>query len=51
MVRKVKLWGGIGEKKSNKGKQWYIQRRIYDTDGLAPALTTFKSDYWIILKK
>lgn len=50
MTREVTVWGGIGEKKSNNGRQWYIQNRIYDTNGLSPALTTFKSDYWIILK-
>ena len=50
-MREVKVWGGIGEKKSNKGTQWYIQDRIYDSDGLAPALTTFKSDYLIIIRQ
>ncbi len=41
--------GGIGEKKSNKGTQWYIQNRIYDSRGVSPALTTFISDYWIVI--
>ena len=50
-MREVKVWGGIGEKKSNKGTQWYIQDRIYDSDGLAPALTTFKSDYLILIRQ
>ena len=47
--RKVKVWGGFGEKKSNRGTQWYIQDRIYDTNGISPALTSFKADYWIII--
>lgn len=34
----VKVIGGIGEKKSNGGSQWYWQDRIYDTDGISPAL-------------
>lgn len=41
--------GGIGEKKSNKGTQWYLQNRIFDSDGISPALSTFKSDYWIVI--
>ena len=48
---KVKVWGGVGEKKSNKGTQWYIQDRIYDSEGLSPALTTYKSDYLIIIRQ
>lgn len=51
MSREVRLWGGIGEKKSNNGTQYYIQNRIYDSEGLCPALTTYKSDYWIIIKE
>lgn len=30
--------GGLGEKKSNGGTQWYWQDRIYDTHGISPAL-------------
>ena len=48
--RKVKVWGGIGEKNSNKDTQWYIQNRIYDSDGLCPALTTYKSNYWVCVR-
>ena len=47
--RDVIVWGGIGEKKSNKGTQWYLQNRIFDSDGICPALSTFKSDYWIVI--
>lgn len=50
MSRDVCVWGGLGEKKSNKGTQWYIQNRIYDSDGLCPALTNYKSDYWVVIK-
>lgn len=49
MSRDVVVWGGIGEKKSNGGTQWYIQNRIFDSNGLCPALTTFRSDYWVII--
>lgn len=51
LKREVRVWGGFGEKKSNKGTQWYLQDRIFDSDGLSPALTQFKSDYWIIIKE
>lgn len=51
MAEDVKVWGGFGEKKSNKGRQWYIQDRVYDSDYLCPALTTFKSNYWIVIKE
>ena len=48
--RDVIVWGGLGEKLSNKGTQWYIQNRIYNSDGLCPALTTYKSDYWVCVR-
>lgn len=48
--RDVIVWGGLGEKLSNNGTQWYIQNRIYDSDGLCPALTTYKSDYWVCVR-
>ena len=51
MKRKVRVWGGFGEKKSNGGTQWYIQDRVYDSDGLSPALTTFIANYWIVIKE
>ena len=41
--------GGIGEKKSNGGTQWYLQRRIYDSNGICPALTKYKSDYLVVI--
>lgn len=48
--RKVCVWGGFGEKCSNGGTQYYFQDRIYDTNGLCPALTTYMSKgYWIIV--
>ena len=47
--REVIVWGGIGEKNSNNGTQFYIQNRIYDSNGVSPALTQFKSNYWIII--
>ena len=47
--RDVIVWGGIGEKLSNKGTQWYLQNRIFDSDGISPSLSTFKSDYWVVI--
>lgn len=42
---KVKVLGGIGEKKSNGGSQWYQQDRIYD-DKLALSLATGFNPYY-----
>lgn len=33
-----KLVGGVGEKKSNGGTQYYQQDRVYSSDGLAMCL-------------
>ena len=49
--REVILWGGIGEKKSNNGTQYYLQNRIFDSEGISPCLTQAKSNYWIIIKE
>lgn len=49
MANKVKVWGGIGEKKAKRTNQWSIQDRIYDSNFLCPALTNFCSDYWVII--
>ena len=49
MSREVCVWGGFGEKKSNNGTQWYIQDRIYNSEGISPALTSYKSDYWVVI--
>lgn len=48
MVDEIILWGGIGEKKSNKGTQFYLQDRIYDANGICPSLNTV-APYWIII--
>ena len=45
----MRVWGGIGEKNSNNRTQWYLQNRIFDSNGISPALTVHKSDYWIII--
>lgn len=44
---KVIVWGGFGEKNSNSNTQWYQQHRIYDVNGISPALSTYKADLWI----
>ena len=49
--KEVKVWGGIGEKKSKRTNQWAIQDRIYDSNGLCPSLTNYKANYWIIVYK
>ena len=48
--KKVKVYGGVGEKKSNNGTQWYLQNRVFDVNGISPSLTTFVNGYLIILK-
>ena len=47
--REVVVVCGIGEKKSNGGTQWYLQDRVFDANGLCPALTTLGRGYWIII--
>lgn len=44
-----KVLGGIGEKKSNGGTQWYNQDRIYD-DNISPAIATTAHPYHAITK-
>ena len=48
MQDKVIVWGGIGEKKSNGGTQWYLQNRIFSAEGISPSLTSI-GGYWIII--
>ena len=40
----VEVIGGIGEKKSNSGTQFYQQDRIYNKDKLSPALNSSGED-------
>lgn len=47
----VKLFGGIGEKKSNGGTQFYEQDRIYDSECVAAALATSFQPYYTEIKK
>ena len=44
---KVRLVGGIGEKKSNGGTQYYEQNRIYDANGVATAIPTSFHPYYL----
>ncbi len=41
--------GGIGEKKSNRGTQWYQQNRVYD-DNVAISVTTDFNPYYKVEK-
>lgn len=45
-----KVLGGIGEKKSNNGTQWYQQDRIYD-DNIAISVTTAFNPYYATVDK
>ena len=47
---KPKVIGGIGEKKSNGGTQWYQQDRIYD-DNIAISITTAFNPYYKVALK
>ena len=47
LLEEPKVLGGIGEKKSNGGTQWYQQNRIYD-DKVATCVTTSQSPYYAI---
>ncbi len=45
MKEDVKVLGGIGEKKSNNGTQWYEQDRIYDNKIATSIATSFHPYY------
>jgi DNA (cytosine-5)-methyltransferase 1 len=49
-INKPKVLGGIGEKKSNGGTQWYQQDRIYD-DNIAISITTAFNPYYKVALK
>lgn len=42
----VKVLGGLGEKKSNSGTQWYQQDRIYDNK-MALSIATCCQPYYL----
>ena len=44
--KEIKLLGGVGEKKSNGGTQYYEQDRIYSADHLAISLVTNTNPYY-----
>ena len=46
----VKVLGGIGEKKSNNGTQWYEQDRIYDNK-IATSIATSFHPYYVDTKE
>lgn len=47
MKNEPKVIGGIGEKKSNNGTQYYQQDRIYD-DEIAISITTAFNPYYSV---
>lgn len=47
---KPRVIGGIGEKKSNGGSQWYQQDRIYDNE-IAISVTTSFNPYYVVQNK
>lgn len=49
LLQEPKVVGGIGEKKSNGGTQWYQQDRIYD-DKIAISVTTAFNPYYAVQK-
>ena len=48
-IDEPKVIGGIGEKKSNNGTQWFLQDRIYDNN-IAPAICTSFNPYFLTKK-
>ena len=47
MIIETRVIGGIGDKKSNGGRQWYLQDRIYWGD-YAIAIATAYNPYYLI---
>lgn len=50
LISEPKCIGGIGEKSSNNGTQWYRQNRIYDNN-IATAVTADFNPYYVEPKK
>lgn len=46
-MNKTIVIGGIGEKKSNGGKQWYLQDRVYRGDYVIAIAASFNPYYMI----
>ena len=44
-MNKAKVIGGLGEKKSNRGTQWYQQDRVYDNEVSISVTTDFNPFY------
>lgn len=49
VVDEPKVIGGIGEKKSNNGTQWFLQDRVYDNK-ISPAICTSFNPYFLTKK-
>ena len=45
-IDEPKVIGGIGEKKSNNGTQWFLQDRVYDNK-ISPAICTSFNPYFL----
>jgi len=46
------LWGGVNEKTSNGGTQWFQQDRIYDTEGIALCLSANEQfNPWYLIRE
>lgn len=50
IIEEPKLVGGLGEKVSNGGTQYYNQDRVYDSDGVAVA-TSFQPNYLVVVMR
>lgn len=45
------LYGGLGEKVSNGGTQYYFQDRVYDVEHCAISMTTCFNPWYLIKEK
>ena len=52
-IEEPRVLGGVGDKLSNGGTQYYQQRRIYSSDGLAMCLPANLpgGSYWYLIKE
>lgn len=48
MVVEPQVIGGVGEKKSNGGTQWYQQDRVYDGNKIGVSVTTVANPYYSV---
>lgn len=45
------VWGGLGEKRSNRNTQWYNQDRVYDSRRVSPSIETAFQPWYLTMEE